>query len=243
MACARGARQAELQCALHDAQARRRDRSRHADPGVIGSGPFIFKRDEWKAGREGGLRQEPEIQAARRAGLGWPAARSSRSTGSNGSGSPTRRPQVNALMKGEIDLLEIGAARPARLLEGRQERQAHVTNPPGRQYALRFNSLHPPFNNPKVRQAGLCAGAEGIPRRQCRRSRLLQGMQVAVPVRHAAGTTKGREGKLDGNVAKAEGAAAEAGYDGTPVVLLHQTDTPATTTSPRSPRPSSRRSA
>ena len=36
----------------------------------------------------------------------WPAARSPRSTASNGSRSPTRRPQVNALLNGEIDMIE-----------------------------------------------------------------------------------------------------------------------------------------
>jgi len=38
-------------------------------------------------------------------------------------------------------------------------------------------------------------------------------------------STKGWEDKLSGNVAKAKEILKEAGYDGTPVVLLHQTDT------------------
>jgi peptide/nickel transport system substrate-binding protein len=37
-------------------------------------------------------------------------------------------------------------------------------------------------------------------------------------------STKGWDDKLSGNVAKAKELLKEAGYDGTPIVLLHQTD-------------------
>jgi peptide/nickel transport system substrate-binding protein len=56
---------------------------------VIGSGPFIFKKDEWKPGEKlvyvKNHKYKPRPEPA------WPAARSSSSTGSNGSGSPTPR--------------------------------------------------------------------------------------------------------------------------------------------------------
>jgi peptide/nickel transport system substrate-binding protein len=39
-------------------------------------------------------------------------------------------------------------------------------------------------------------------------------------------TTKGWDDKLDSNIAKAKALVAEAGYDGTPVVLLRSTDIP-----------------
>ena len=59
---------------------------------VIGSGPFMFKKDEWKPGEKLVFRQEPEVQAAARADVGpRRAARWSSSTASNGSGSPTPR--------------------------------------------------------------------------------------------------------------------------------------------------------
>ena len=41
-----------LGAAVHHAQAHRRDRSRQADRRYIGSGPFIFKKDEWKPGEK-----------------------------------------------------------------------------------------------------------------------------------------------------------------------------------------------
>ena len=85
-----------VQRALHDAQARRRDRSQHADQGRGRDRlrPVHLQGRRMEAGREDGLRQEPQVQAAQPSRpRAWPAARWSRSTGSNGSPCPTRRPR------------------------------------------------------------------------------------------------------------------------------------------------------
>ena len=87
---AAGARQALLERALHDAQARRRDRSQHADLRLHRLGPFVFKQDEWKPGDKTVYVKYRQVQAARRSRPpASPAARSSRSTASNGAPSPT----------------------------------------------------------------------------------------------------------------------------------------------------------
>ena len=67
---ARHARQVDLQLSVHDAQARRRDRSQHADHGRHRLRPVHLQEGRVEARREGGLSQEHEIQAARRAVLG-----------------------------------------------------------------------------------------------------------------------------------------------------------------------------
>ncbi len=68
----------------------------------------MFKKDEWKPGEKAVYLKNPKYKPRSRAALRrWPAARSSRSTASNGSGFPTRRRQVNALLNGEVDLVEI----------------------------------------------------------------------------------------------------------------------------------------
>ena len=91
---ARGAGQAELEGAVHHAQARRRD----ADPDkqiddFTGSGPFIFKKDEWKPG-EKVVYVRTQIQAAPRAAVG-PGRRQGRQgrPGRMGRHSRRRRPR------------------------------------------------------------------------------------------------------------------------------------------------------
>ena len=63
------ARQAVVERAVHDAEARRRDRSEHADLGLHRLRPVRLQARRVEAGRQGGLRQVRQVQAAHRAGL------------------------------------------------------------------------------------------------------------------------------------------------------------------------------
>ena len=99
-------------------------------------------------------------------------------------------------------------------------------NPLGNQYAFRFNTLHKPFDNAKVRQAVLVRlQPGGLPQGGHRRPGVLQGLQGASS---SCGTplesTKGMEGLLESNFEKSKALLKEAGYDGTPIVLMHSTD-------------------
>jgi uncharacterized protein with von Willebrand factor type A (vWA) domain len=60
----------------------------------------------------------------------------------------------------------------------------------------------------------------------CRRREVLQGMQVAVPLRHAARIDQGlgRQADQAGTSPRRKELLKEAGYDGTPVVLMQSTD-------------------
>jgi hypothetical protein len=61
---------ASANMSLHDAQAGRRDRSQQADHRLHRLGPVHLQEGRMEARREGRVRQEPEVQAARRAALG-----------------------------------------------------------------------------------------------------------------------------------------------------------------------------
>ena len=80
------------QRALHHAQARGRDRSLQAVRGYDRLGALHLREERMEARRKDGLRQESQVQAAaaspRRP---WPAARSPRSTASNGWRCPISR--------------------------------------------------------------------------------------------------------------------------------------------------------
>jgi peptide/nickel transport system substrate-binding protein len=60
---------------------------------ATGSGPFIFKKDEWKAGEKAVYVKNPKYKPRSEPASGLAGGRSPRSTGSNGSPSPTSRPR------------------------------------------------------------------------------------------------------------------------------------------------------
>ena len=133
--------------------------------------------------------------------------------------------QIDALTKGEIDYIEAPPHDLLPLLQKDPNVELLATNPYGRQYAFRFNTLHKPFDNPKIRQAVAYAlngkdfldASIGDPKwyRECK---------SLFPCGSPLESTAGWDDKLSGNAAKARQLLQEAGYDGTPIVLMQQTD-------------------
>ena len=118
-----------------------------------GSGPFIFKRTNG-ARRQGRLPEEPEVQAARRAGLG-PRRRQGRQGRSRRVDLDRRRADPGQR-----------AASTARSTSSRRRRTTCCRCSPRTRTSscssairwaastrFRFNVLHKPFDNPKMRQA------------------------------------------------------------------------------------------
>ncbi|TDA86466.1 ABC transporter substrate-binding protein, partial [Halomonas marinisediminis] len=64
---------------------------------------------------------------------------------------------VNALKAGELDYIEGLPHDLLPLVEGDENIKLVDFNPAGNQFTFRFNVLHPPFDNPKMRQALLYA--------------------------------------------------------------------------------------
>ena len=125
---------------------------------------------------------------------------------------PITQTAVNALLNGEIDMIESPPHDLLPLLAKDKNIKLFNANPLGNQYTFRFNILHKPFDNAKVRQAVLVRlQPEGLPRGRDRRSEVVQGLQGDVRLRHAAARPiKGMEDKLNSNFAKAK-AASEGG--------------------------------
>ncbi|MEO7854307.1 MAG: ABC transporter substrate-binding protein [Rubrivivax sp.] len=191
----------------------------------IGSGPFVFKADEWKPGDKtvytkfAKYKPRAEPPSAVAGGkvvkvdrVEWRAI-------------PDGQTAVNALVAGEIDMVE---DTKSELLPG-LEKDPHVKlfdqNPLGNQYVFRFNTLHKPFDNPKIRQAVFYAfnqedflkAVHGDPKyyKPCK-ALFICGSPLALD--------DGMEGKLESNFKKSRELLKEAGYDDTPVVLMHSTD-------------------
>ena len=189
-----------------------------------GSGPFIFKKDEWKPGEKVVFvkipkykpRSEPPSMLA-----GGKIAKVDRVEWLAITDPSTA---VNALLAGEIDLIEAPPTDLFPVLKSDKNVALYPWNVQGSQIIMRFNQLQPPFNNVKARQAAMYAIAqEDMLRAQV-------GDPDVYKVCNApfiCGTRFGKEyGDLliKPNLEKARALLKESGYDGTPVVMLHQTD-------------------
>ena len=132
---------------------------------------------------------------------------------------------VNALIAGEVDYLES----PPHDLHALMKKDSNVTstnwNPAGNQYTFRYNILHKPFDNPKIRQALLYAfNQEDFVKAVVGSSEYYKLCKALFVCGMPFETDAGMEGLLESNFKKARELLKEAGYDGTPVVLMHSTD-------------------
>ena len=142
-----------------------------------------------------------QVQAARRAALG-PGRRQGRQGRPRRMASriPDQQTAVNALIAGEIDYHRSAAARPAAAAAKAEPNIKLVDcNPLGNQYAFRFNTLHKPFDNAKIRQALLVRlQPGGLPRggRSATRSTTRSARRCSSAARRCA-SDKGMEDMLE----------------------------------------------
>ncbi|HTR83679.1 MAG TPA: ABC transporter substrate-binding protein [Reyranella sp.] len=192
---------------------------------ATGSGPFIFKKDEWKAGEKAVYLRNPKYKPRSEPPSGFSGGKVAKVDRIEWIWIADTQTQVNALLNGEVDLIEAMPYDLLPLVEKDRNVKLQVIDKAGRQYILRFNTLLKPFDNDKVRQAVVYALKQkpfleanvGDPRfyRECKSL-----FPCGLPLE----SEKGWEDRLNGDTAKARQLLKEAGYDGTPIVMLHQTD-------------------
>jgi peptide/nickel transport system substrate-binding protein len=190
-----------------------------------GSGPFIFKRDEWRPGEKAVYVKNPNYRPRSEPASGLAGGKVAKVDRVEWIWIADAQTQVDALIKGEIDLIEAPPHDLLPLLAADPNIVLTVTNAPGRQIAFRFNVLHKPFDNPKARQAvayafnqqDFLASVIGDPQwyRECK---------SLFPCGSPLQSTKGWDDKLGSDFATARRLLQEAGYDGTPIVLMQSTD-------------------
>jgi peptide/nickel transport system substrate-binding protein len=193
---------------------------------ATGSGPFIFKKDEWKPGEKAVYVKNPKYKPRNEPPSGLAGGKVAKVDRVEWITIVDQQTQVNALVNGEIDMIEIVPPDLLPLLAKDKNIKVMTTNTAGRQYAMRFNVLLKPFDNPKIRQAVLYAlDQKPFLEANVGDPKYYKECKSIFPCGSPLESTKGWEDKLSGNAAKAKELLAAAGYDGTPVVLLHQTDT------------------
>jgi peptide/nickel transport system substrate-binding protein len=193
---------------------------------ATGSGPYIFVKEEFKPGDKAVYikntkyvpRREPpsgtaggkQVYVER---VEWNLALRD------------AQAQVNALSRGEVDVIEQPAFESYSALQADKNVQVVNSNPLGFQYMCRFNHLLAPFNNQKVRQAALAAMTqEPFLRAQVGIKEFYRSCPSMFTCNTPYGSAKGSDIQSKSNVKKAQELLKSSGYDGTPVVIMKPTD-------------------
>ncbi len=147
---------------------------------------------------------------------------------------PDDQTKLNALLAGEIDYWEDASADLLPILQADPDIEVANLNALGYQTIMRPNALHPPFDDARIRRAAILSVHQqdvmdamiGNP-----------DLYMLCPAMFVCGTpleaSVGGEALVEGNGQdEARALLAEAGYDGTPVVLMHPTDVSTLRTQP-----------
>ena len=191
----------------------------------IGSGPYMFVKDQFKPGDKSVYVRNPKY-----------VPRKEPPSGSTGGKNVyvervewnlalrDAQAQVSALQKGEVDILEQPAFEHVPALKKDSSLIVYTYSPP-LQYMARFNHLHKPFDNPKVRQAVLAAfSQEPFLKAQVGVKELYHTCPSMFTCGSPYASPVGSDIQSKSNMKKAQELLKASGYDGTPVVLMKPTD-------------------
>jgi peptide/nickel transport system substrate-binding protein len=190
-----------------------------------GSGPFVFKRDEWKPGDKAVYVKFDKYKPRSEPASGLAGGKIAKVDRVEWLAISDHQQAVNALLAGEIDYIENPPFDLLPLVKGDANVKLVDYNPLGLQYTFRPNHLHKPFDDPKIRRAlwyafnqkDFLQAVVGDPAYY----KVCKAMFVCGT---ALASEKGMEGLLESNFQKARDLLKEANYDGTPVVLMQSTD-------------------
>ncbi|MEO9962857.1 MAG: ABC transporter substrate-binding protein, partial [Nisaea sp.] len=196
-------------------------------PEHIGSGPFKFEADQWVPGSTVVYTKFADYvprSEAPSAAAGGKIAKVDKVIWTY---FPDQTTAMNALIAGEIDFFEQPSTDLMPLLSAAEDVTAEVNDPLGSIGFARFNHVLPPFDNVEIRKAATMAmkqedylaGAIGDPK-------FWKTCYSIYPCGTPLATEVAAETMKTGSIEKAAAALKAAGYDGTPIVIMHPTDIP-----------------
>ncbi len=195
---------------------------------TTGSGPFIFKKDEWVPGNKVVYVKNPNYVPRSEPADGLAGGKVVKVDRVEWIYIPDQNTALAAFNNGEVDIFELPQADFIALLE-KSPNVKLAADPLGSQGWLRPNHLHPPFDNPKARQALVhmvnqeeYLAAAGFPEKYRLKSCAAYFMCGA-----PWATDAGGDAVLAGqNLEKAKQLMKEAGYNGEKIVVLTPSDPP-----------------
>ena len=193
---------------------------------AVGSGPFIFRKEEWVPGSKVVYVRNPNYVPRKDATSGAAGAKIAKVDRVEWLYIPDPTTSMNALMTGEIDYYEQVPGDLAPLLAKAPGVKVEILDPIGSQGMMRFNHLAAPTDNVLVRRAVIkainqkevLAAAIGNPElyKEC-----LSYFPCGTPMASDAGVDLVRA-----NRDEARKLLKESGYKGEKVVIMQPTDIP-----------------
>ncbi len=192
----------------------------------IGSGPYLFKKDEFKPGDKAVYLKNTKYVPRKEAPSGTAGGKNVYVDRVEWNlALRDAQAQVNALQKGEVDIVEQLSFDHYESVKADSALQLPKIANMGLQYMARFNHLHKPFDNVKVRQAALAA----FPQEPFLRAQVgVKALYKTCPAMFICGTpfasAAGSDIQAKSNMKKAQELLKASGYDGTPIVIMKPTD-------------------
>jgi peptide/nickel transport system substrate-binding protein len=191
----------------------------------IGSGPFKFVPAEFKPGERVVYLKNEKYKPRAEAPNGFTGAKNVYVDRVEWVLIRDPQTQMNALLAGEVDIIEQPAFEQYSTLKTKPDISINNVTPTGTQFIFRFNHMHPPFNDVKIRRAAMVAfGQEAFLKTQVG----TPGMYSYCKSMYPCGTSLASDatGMYTGSAdpVKAKQMLADAGYKGEPIVLMRPTD-------------------
>lgn len=195
---------------------------------TTGSGPFLFRRAEWRIGDRATYHRNPQYRPRDEAPDGLAGGKRALVERIEWLAMPDAATAAAALQRGEIDFWEQVSADLVPVLERSRRLTVAPINEVGFMVWLRINHLQPPFNDPRARRALL---------HLVNQQDVLNGIGIRpadqrpyCPAYFMCGTPlesdAGAEGLRAIDIPRAQALLREAGYANQRVVFLNATDTP-----------------
>ena len=122
-----------------------------------GSGPFVFKRDEWKPGDKTVYIKNAQYKPRGEPASGLAGGKVVKVDRVEWRALSDQQTIISALLAGEIDYVETPSHDLLPVLKKDSNVKLADLNPLGNQYTFRYNTLFKPFDNAKIRQAVMVA--------------------------------------------------------------------------------------
>ena len=192
----------------------------------IGSGPYIMKVDEWVPGGKAVYVKNPNYVPRSAPASFMAGGKIAKVDRIERIHIPDDVSAVNALINGEIDYMEGVPPDMLPLIERSTTAEMSIRDPLGKSVQIVLNHLYPPFNNVKIRQAVQYALSQKNIQEAYfgNRTQLYKLCPAIFFCGTPFETDVNSERYMKQDTEKAKALLKEAGYDGTPIVLLHNAD-------------------
>lgn len=192
---------------------------------ATGSGPYRFLPELWEPGRLAVYERNPAYQPRPEPVSFAAGGKIAHFDRIELLGFPQPREALQALVDGEVQFLETPSMRDLGLISGRDDIRTEIFDPAGNTALAIFNHQMPPFDNPAIRRAVLIAMSQSAYMGAAVSDKAYWSPCLSIYPCHTRLASVIETGLyMRGDIALARQALAEAGYDGTPVVILDPAD-------------------